>query len=1033
MKKLTLTLTIVLFLTGINTLFAQNNALDFDGTNDYITCGSFDLSEGSFSIEGWFKADDFPGSGAYYHLFGLESGLDAALCRINSAQQLEFIMGHLSGTKSLVSSTVLQAGKWYHATIHYDYSLGYMNLWLNGKQIAFSNPVSGSTFNYSNQVFSIGGSPTAGRYFNGQIDDVKVWKYYQAGNSRDENSTRTEMYKEIVGNESGLYAYYKLNETSGTTANDAQTSSSYDGTLTNMTGNEWTTSSAFFGPKNCLDFDGIDDYVVRSAGGVISGNTDMTLEAWLFADNTGSKQCLIGQRDDGGYNGQFMFQINSDGTLGFWDYGDESFGFSENATTTGASIGTGAWHHVTAVKEGANLYYYIDGINVATEARSGSAKSYDGNLNLCIGDDDRDNDVPFNGKMDEIRIWSDARTATEIRENMCSNLIGNESGLVAYYNLDNLSGTTLQDFTGNYNDGTLTNMNPANVWVSSTAFNTWLNTNSTDLATATNWSDGGLPTSTDNVGIPNYSGGSQPTAGAALACNNLVVGSSTTLTFNYTGSHTIHGSAFVIGTSDINSDNLLTVTGSLYVLPLATLNVKAGGQLTVSTNLEVLTTGALTLNSTVSGTGSLIVNGTTTGDVVQERYIAAATWGTWNDGWHFLSSPVTDYPIQDNFTVATASEYDFYAWSEPDNLWINFKTGDSPSFNDVNGSTTFELGQGYMAAYASTSTKNFTGTINVSDIAITGLTITGTSADNRSFHLLGNPYNSALSWYTDWTTNGNISGTAHIWNEINQSYSTLSAGDPIPATNGFMVQASSGTGTLTIPEAKRVHSTTAFYKNQGYPIIKLKANNIDIPSAQESQLRFNPESTVGWDLEFDGDFLPGFAPYFYSFAEGVPQAVNSMPDVTEATTIPFTFIKNEGLNFSIEMYEEENMELDVWLFDTKLNKDHNLTLNPTYFFTAFENDDPNRFEIHFSPVGINDQEKDNDLIQLWSSDNKINIYNSYNITGEIKVYNMFGQVIEKTSLNSNVNQQIDLVVPDGYYIVNIVTSQQIINKKVYLR
>jgi len=52
------------------------------------------------------------------------------------------------------------------------------------------------------------------------------------------------MYKELAGTETNLKAYYKFNQTSGTDLPDA-TSNDYDCTLTNMSNDDWVTSSAF--------------------------------------------------------------------------------------------------------------------------------------------------------------------------------------------------------------------------------------------------------------------------------------------------------------------------------------------------------------------------------------------------------------------------------------------------------------------------------------------------------------------------------------------------------------------------------------------------------------------------------------------------------------------------------------------------------------------------------------------------------------------------------------------------------------------
>ncbi len=246
-----------------STTFANtysNNALHFDGTNDYVTTSQFiNLSFQSFAIEGWFKADVQPGAGNYPHIFGVAAiGLDAAFVRINGDNsKLDFVINSSGSWRIVTSSETIQAGIWYHAAMLYQNGgtggTDNQYLLINGEVVAWA--AYEHVNNYSNNLFCIGGD--GDRNFDGQVDDVKVW----ANVNRSSQDVRTSMYKEVVGNESNLVAYYNLDETSGTTADNGQGNTSYDGTLTNMTGNEWTTSPAFFGPKNCLDFDGNDDNV----------------------------------------------------------------------------------------------------------------------------------------------------------------------------------------------------------------------------------------------------------------------------------------------------------------------------------------------------------------------------------------------------------------------------------------------------------------------------------------------------------------------------------------------------------------------------------------------------------------------------------------------------------------------------------------------------------------------------------------------------------------------------------------------------
>lgn len=521
----------------------------------------------------------------------------------------------------------------------------------------------------------------------------------------------------------------------------------------------------------------------------------------------------------------------------------------------------------------------------------------------------------------------------------------------------------------------------------------WLGSTSTNPATSSNWIDNSTPASTDNILVK--------------------AGSTNPITF------------IAEASSPASYNNIAIESG-------ATLNIEAGKATTI--NHILYNNGTIEIKSNENGTGSLLVQKEVLGDVNIQRYLINAIWTDWQDGWHQIASPVDDYPITNNFTVSPETDYDFYTWSEPDNQWINFKNGVNPTFFQINGSNNFELGTGYLAAYKNASTKNFNGEININDVSVSDLNITGTTQDHRSWHLLGNPFTCGITWDAsdDWNKS-NISGTAKIWNEANKSYSDITSGDVIPVTNGFMVQAAADGASLTIPESKRTHGGN-FYKTVDYPLIKLKANNLDNPSAQESQLIFNPESTNKWDIEYDSDFLPGYAPSFYSLAENTPVSVNSMPAIEENTSIPFIFIPNEGLNFSIEMYDVQNLNLDVWLLDKKLNKDINLSEKQIYVFTSFEQDAGDRFTIHFTPVGINEVENYIDPINVFSNGKSITIINNNNLGGMVKIVNILGQEVGSFTLNRNNTQDYKLDCKKGVYIVYTeLNNGNIYSEKIIIR
>ncbi len=61
----------------------------------------------------------------------------------------------------------------------------------------------------------------------------------------------------------------------------------------------------------------------------------------------------------------------------------------------------------------------------------------------------------LDGNLDEVRIWSDIRTQSEIQSYMSRPLTGSESGLVGYWNFNDGRNTTLTGQTSNNNDGTV--------------------------------------------------------------------------------------------------------------------------------------------------------------------------------------------------------------------------------------------------------------------------------------------------------------------------------------------------------------------------------------------------------------------------------------------------------------------------------------------------------------------------------------------------------------------------------------------------
>ncbi|NPD87022.1 LamG domain-containing protein, partial [Lentimicrobium sp. L6] len=513
---------------------AQNNALEFDGSNDYVQVSSLggSLTQGTFSF--WIKLNSTPSTNARIMS---ESWNDDEIIFHSGTTQITTESSFLSGDNLLSSS--IELGVWTHIAICADVTNS--KIYINGILDDTGGPS-----DFSIGSVSIGGKFTAlWEVIPGQLDEFQIWN-----DVRTQNEIREYMYRELSGSEEGLVAYYKFNETSGTTTLD-YSGNSYNGVLNNMSGNEWKTSSAFFGPKNCYSFNGSISWVSLGNDPYhnnFSGGTAISIEYWFKGSVLQSAVRFQG----------FDVSYGSDYVVAGWGGSNPKFIIStDGGSANGVLIGSdavledGNWHHIACTweKNTTNGFKtYVDGVlsNQRTSANVNLPTIvYNGLLGAYHGPSE-----VLNGQLDEVRIWTDVRSEAEIRENMNKTLIGNEDGLVMYYNLDN--GNVANNIASANYDGA-----PANITsVVSTAFNTWLNTSSNSESTNANWSRGIAPSDpendiVDNVGVYAFSG-SDPIVSTAFDCNLFFLETGASFTLNDGASFIAQGNEFINGTFTLN-------------------------------------------------------------------------------------------------------------------------------------------------------------------------------------------------------------------------------------------------------------------------------------------------------------------------------------------------------------------------------------------------------------------------------------------------------------------------------------------------
>lgn len=210
------------------------------------------------------------------------------------------------------------------------------------------------------------------------------------------------------------------------------------------------------GSGNAYDY--TFNFAVVPHNAALSPTNAISIEAWIKADSWANNhwENVIVSKDG--------WQFGEEGyTLRAGDNGTLSFNFGTpgawQEVTTGSVMIPGQWYHVAGTFDGQFLRAYINGIEEGSTAWSGtmSPGTYDlhiGRIAYTAGGT-RD----FDGTIDEVRLWNTAVSQSDLQDWMCRKSTSghpNAANLMAYYNMDETTGTVLMDQGPNGLNGTFT-------------------------------------------------------------------------------------------------------------------------------------------------------------------------------------------------------------------------------------------------------------------------------------------------------------------------------------------------------------------------------------------------------------------------------------------------------------------------------------------------------------------------------------------------------------------------------------------------
>ncbi len=212
-----------------------------------------------------------------------------------------------------------------------------------------------------------------------------------------------------------------------------------------------TARAQMAGPGSALNFDGADGYV-RVPNGVWF-NGDFTIEGWVYvrSNHLGASLIEFGNSsfpyetvalhlsDSDGGNPSLTVLAGNFGSL-VWD-------------TTYTPLPLNQWVHLAGTLRGTNGTLYMNGITIGT----GSLYVPSNVMRSAnhIGLASFPSYAYADALSDEIRVWNVARTQGQIQADMHRSLVGDEPGLIAYWRMDEGTGTTLSDSSGHGQTATL--------------------------------------------------------------------------------------------------------------------------------------------------------------------------------------------------------------------------------------------------------------------------------------------------------------------------------------------------------------------------------------------------------------------------------------------------------------------------------------------------------------------------------------------------------------------------------------------------
>ena len=414
------------------------NGGSFDGSTQYINGGINlpVLTNGTISV--WVKPSSLAGwPMVVTRANGTGNNWELALSDGGNAKPY---FGY-NGAVLLSTNSTVSINQWIHLVVTVSSTFG-SKIYLNGTLENSSSTL--TTFRNANGVLYFA-ERSDGNYLGGSLDELRIYN----------RALSPAEVRQLYNFAPGPVAHWKFDEGSGTRVNDSGGAQN-DGTWSG-TGTHWVTGK--FGKAG--GFNGGNDYVTVTS--VANDEFDLlykvSVSAWIKPTSIHDTNNYIISRRSAGGNGYSMLVNSTNKFKAIILNGATLCGDTDSVAT----IANSTWTHVAFNFDGSNLYTYINGVLDRTFVCSTTLPSQ--TRDVVIGTyNSLAAQYNFSGSLDDVKIYNYARTPDQIMEDMqgrtdsgvsLQGVTAGGKGTLINLKMDEGSGTTTKDSSGNQKNGTL--------------------------------------------------------------------------------------------------------------------------------------------------------------------------------------------------------------------------------------------------------------------------------------------------------------------------------------------------------------------------------------------------------------------------------------------------------------------------------------------------------------------------------------------------------------------------------------------------